>query len=379
MSRFYSSRLFYKTTFLLAGSLLSSSSLYAADSAIRIKCKNAGPETKIYINNEYKGTCPGVDAFLDAGKIDIRAHKVDGDYEQLFNRQIELIKGVPQRISVVLGKSQLTREATERRAEEERKRKAEEELRLRGVVEMDLKAARNGDLRAMEKMVQYYTKGEGVAKNTKKAAYWQSKVTEIQFQKELKAAKAGDKKSIKLLVQRYETGNGVKQSQKEADFWENELERIEAQKELKQARSGDIMAMNAMVSRYALGKGVEKDAEQSRYWKEQADNKKAEKEKARRKAVAQSKMDKINYAYFTTDLFKDKKVGSFQSTSMLPTAIVMDIISTPFNITEHISLSTDLAAHPSAWAKPDSMVAKAYLQQQSRPKVQDDKLFAAAK
>lgn len=351
--------------------LLMSGAANAGYSAVRVKCDGYDTETKIFINNKYKGKCPKVDIWHPAGKVTLRAQKqIDDEHEQVFIEQLELVEGVPQRIEVELGATQLTAKA-------KRARQLEAEKRERLAAQADLKAARAGDLAAMAKIAERYTDGAGIAKSLSKAEYWQKKRESVLAEADLKAAKTGDMAAMRAMVLRFQKGKGVRQSDKQAQLWRDNIQASLAQKDLASAKSGNIKAMKAVSQRYQTGKGLEPSTDQAQYWLRKAEETEQQKVAAAERRKIQKKIDKINYTYAIESLFTDKEIGVFGSTTMAPTATLIDVISTPFNATEQANLSKQLASRPSAWAKPDSMMAKAYQQQQTRIEESKDPLLAA--
>ena len=359
--------------------MLISGVAHAGYSAIRVKCDESDTETKIYINNKYKGKCPQVDAALPAGKITLRAQKqVDDEHEQVFVEQLELVAGVPQRINVALGPTQLTASA-----KKARQQAAERRERLEA--QADLKAARAGDVAAMARMTEHYTIGAGIAKSKTKAKYWEKKRESVLAQADLAAAKAGDMDAMHVMVHRYKAGKGVTNSTKHADLWSKNIVAAEAQAELASAKAGNIKAMKAVSQRYQTGNGLEQSTDQAQYWLQKVDEAEQQQLAAAKRREIQKEIDDITYLdTFGLGKSLNESIDGQNVTQVLLTGVpsilvisATDIISTPIKLIRQAYLSQQLAARPSTWAKPDSMMAKAYQQQVIRSEEPKDPLLAA--
>ncbi|WP_064604730.1 tetratricopeptide repeat protein [Photobacterium sp. J15] len=366
-----------RSLFLLSGLLIVSGTANAGYSIVRVKCDKNDTETRIFINNEYKGTCPKLDIPVKAGKSALRAQKkVDDEHEQIFVKQLNVVQGVPQRIDVVLGAVELTASA-----KKARQRAAEKQLRQ--AAQADLIAARSGDVDAMAQMVQRYTVGEGIAKNLNKARYWQQKRESVLAEMDLAAAKAGNITAMTKLVKRYEEGKGVAQSDEQAQLWRKNIESANAQAELTSAKAGNVKAMESVSKRYKTGKGFEQSTEQAQYWQEKIDEVKQQKVAQAKRKEIRKEIDGISYTRFLEGGMEiiSEEENPFAITLGGPlvsaSSTLLDVISTPINMTRQVYLSEQLAAHASAWAKPDSMMAKAYQQQQIRNEQSDDPLLAS--
>ncbi|WP_299021883.1 hypothetical protein [uncultured Photobacterium sp.] len=57
-----------RSLFLLSGLLMVSGTASAGYSVVRVKCDKNDTETRIFINNEYKGKCPKLDDSLLASR-----------------------------------------------------------------------------------------------------------------------------------------------------------------------------------------------------------------------------------------------------------------------------------------------------------------------
>ncbi|MGF1761327.1 hypothetical protein L4D76_26115 [Photobacterium sagamiensis] len=352
---------------------------YAGYSAVRVKCDENDTKTKIFINNKYKGECPKVDTIVPAGKITLRAQKqVDNEHEQVFVKQLDIVEGEPQRVNVELGPTQLTASA-----KREREQAAEKREKL--AVKTELTAARDGDVVAMEKMAQRYVSGAGVAKSKAKADYWQQKRESVMAQADLASAKAGDIAAMNAMVQHYQQGKGVSKSAKQAQLWTDNIEAAQAQVDLASAKAGNTKAMKAVSQRYQTGKGLEQSTDQAQYWLQKVDETANLKLAEAKRREVQKEIDDISYIDSTglgswaLDTVDGQNVTEVFLTG-LPALTIMtafDVISTPINLSRQAYLSQQLAARPSTWAKPDSMMAKAYQQQQIRIEKSEEPLLAA--
>ena len=145
-----------KVTYAAGLLVLLSSFLANAESIVRIKCDDQNADAEIYINGKFMGNCP-LDVPAADGMVNLRARKLvnNGDYEQLFEKELRVVDGVAQRVEVNLSEPQLTSEAKRRRDVAEASAK--------------LQAAEAGDIDAMERVAEYFESGIGVSKNTAKA------------------------------------------------------------------------------------------------------------------------------------------------------------------------------------------------------------------
>jgi TPR repeat protein len=297
----------------------------SADSFLRIKCYDNDIGANVYINNKLVGACP-VDAPSPAGMVQLRAHKmVDNDYEQVFENQVKVIDGVPQKIEITLSAPQITAEARHRNEVAEAKKQ--------------LNAAQVGDIAAMEKVAKYYDAGIGVEKDSGKAKYWHDKAT------------------ASLVAAR------------------NKAETEAAQVQLRGAEAGNVADMEGMASRYGTGTGVVKDSVMAQNWHAKAEAEKQKNIAMEKERRRQAEIDKISFVEFTADIAFDKPAGGNGGNQRMsevfgpayytsyPTSLVdgtiFDLTSAPTKSTRLYELKTEATIHPSAWGKPESMIARA--------------------
>ncbi len=303
-----------------------------------------------------------MDLFLPAGKqLTLRAHKMpDKDHEQIFSTQFTLIADVAKRIDVRLSQPQLT--PTAQKAHDLKvalqKEQAAKEARQRemAAAQKDLLAAQGGDITAMAVMAQRYETGKGVQKDPAKARSWHTKIDQIHAEKaanaDLKSAQAGDTKSMQSMVRRYKHGEGVQKNSAQAKAWQLKINAIE--EKIKQ----DTIARNKR-----------QDA-------------------ARKRAQLQTEKDAISYRKnqkaFDDWIGNRGASGPLEAlatvTISLPAiagALLMDTVSSPTRVSESMKISKKLNAHASAWAKPNSMMAKAYRQQQASSTVNETLILAS--
>lgn len=170
-----------------------------SDSLIRVKCDDdAG--ASVYINGKFVGECP-VDAPAPAGTVNLRVRSENGDYEKIFEKQLRVIDGVPQRVEVTLPAPQLTAKAI-----------AAQSGKL-------LKAAESGDIDAMQKVSQFYEDGIGLEKNPVKAKHWREKAETAKAKEILELANGGNVAAMEDMSNRYKTGLGVAKSASLAKSW----------------------------------------------------------------------------------------------------------------------------------------------------------------
>jgi hypothetical protein len=317
----------------------------SADSILRIKCDDQDVGAEVFINTKFVGSCP-LDVPVREGLVQVQARKiVNGDYEQLFEKQLRVVDGVAQKIELAMSAPQLTAEAKHKQetaatAAQQQKEIAEAAFQLR--------AAEAGAPSAMRKIADYYDAGMGVKQDPAKAAAWRTKAEAAAEQAQLHAE----------------------------------------QEQLLAAQAGNIEAMLDVALRYDAGLGLQIDHAQAQYWREKADTTKHEKiaqEKAREK---QEKLDRIEFFHLTTvavnvlNPAKDPDRGPVAWT-FAPTvaaistlmALPMDLCQAPTNSTELVSIRQEAALRPSSWAKPDSMIAQASRQQTTTSAT--EKLIAA--
>ena len=143
--------------------------------------------------------------------------------------------------------------------------------------------------------------------------------------------------------------------------------------------------MKAVSHRYQTGKGLEQSTDQAQYWLQKVDETENLKLAEAKRREVQKEIDDISYIDNTglggwvLETVDGQNVTEVFLTG-LPGLTVMtafDVISTPINLTRQAYLSQQLAARPSTWAKPDSMMAKAYQQQQIRIEKSEEPLLAA--
>ncbi|NTV51021.1 MAG: PEGA domain-containing protein [Geobacteraceae bacterium] len=290
-----------------------------SDSIVRVQCEEEDSGAEIYINGNFVGECP-VDAPVKAGKAQLRARKiVRDDYEKVFEKQLRVVDGVAQRVEIMLSAPQLTAAAS-------------------------------------------------------------SKIKTAETTALLADAEAGDIEAMKKLAQRYDAGVGTKKDPAKAEYWRNEAEAATAQKQLRAAEAGNIEAMLDMAARYDTGAGVKKDHSQAALWRNKADA--AKLEKAAQEELAKSKEKEIsrqrrvdaaapfkNVSGYFKLLSNPNKGEAFtnavSSPLFLPVSTIADLTELPTKLTDSAKIQSEAAVRPSTWGKPDSMIARASLQQKT--------------
>jgi hypothetical protein len=288
--------------------MIVSASAYA-DSFLRVKCDDKDIGAEVFINGKLVGNCP-VDTLVQPGTVRLSARKiVNGDYEQLFAKELRVADGAPQRVELIMSAPQLTAKA------KLQKESAEATTQLR--------AAETGDIAAMKKMADYYDAGTGVDKNPSKAKIWREKA-----------------------------------------------ETAAAQAQLRAANTGDIQAMEGMAARYESGRGVNKDNSQAQLWRDKASAAKREKVAQQQALAKQNKISSLSYTENNDKWIRANPPGPRGETlgpcttwfSGLPFATISDLISAPTKTTEVKNIQNEAALRPSTWGKPDSMIARTSLQ-----------------
>lgn len=354
-----------------------------AESVLRVYCDKFAQGAKIFINGQFKANC-SADLFLPPGDTKLRVVQVvDDEYEKVFETDLFLGDGTAQRVNVQLSAAQLTEDAVAKRtALRLQKEKAEAEAALA--------SAKAGDIDAMRAVAELYRAGKGLDKNEKQAVYWSEQATNTENQRYaetiLKNAESGDIDAMMTLSGLYEAGKGVDKNAQKAQEWQQKAESLTAEKALISAKSGNVADMRRIASFYSEGVGVQKNDEQAKFWNEKADATLAAEEKRildeQREAQRISKneniqrqIDNVSFLEYTegyitdyfTSLEEESELQAFAITSapvssVLPTVLglVNDLVSAPTKTFDLIHLKTELAARPSKFDNPDSMIAKAY-------------------
>lgn len=292
----------------------------AAASLIRVKCDAADAGAHVFANGELKGGCP-VDVSVEAGAVQIRVQRINGDYGQFFEKMLLVVDGVPQRVDVTLSASRLTAEGKRRQEVEE--------------AERQLKAAESGDVDAMDIIAGYYAIGLGVEKDSEKAAAWRAKRT---VAREKVAA--------------------------------TELESAKVR-----AAAGEVSAMQELAARYESGIGVARDMAQAREWRAKAEVAEREERMRQEQVVREAREHNRQLRVASIEFFQETKSGikllgpesdvpsrivfTAISPIVLPVSAMVDLTHGPGNSTKVVKIRSEAAMHPSAWGNPNSMVARA--------------------
>lgn len=318
-----------------------------AGSVVRIVCEDEDLGSEVFINDRFAGECP-VDAQVAAGTAVIRARKrVSQEYEKVFEKRMRIGEGTAQRVELVMSEPRMTAEA-----------KAGKETAAAAAI---LKQAEAGDVAAMGKAAELYDNGRGVAKDPVAASMWRFKAEKAGMRAELSAAEAGDVKAMNGMADRYEQGVGVDKDPVLAGAWRQRA--VLKQKQDEEAR------------RQAQARAVE--AKRQAAARAEAE----ERERAAREAAESNRRKLEEFSFFRTtkDFFKgvnekviqnktapgDPPLASNLTTLTLggPGATVLvlfsDTVGAPSATTELIKLKREAALRAAAWAKPDSMIAKA--------------------
>lgn len=322
---------------LLFSALTIVSDICSAEAVVRIYCDEKDIGTKIFINNQEKGGCDDT-LFLSPGRKKLRAIKaVNTEYEQIFEQDFNLFDGAVKRIDISLSKPKLTevaRKARQLMAQQEEERSARSALQT----------AQAGNIKAMEAVAQRYATGKGLQQNSERAQFWRKTAKEErakdQFRAKLKTANSGDIRAMETVAHYYETGNGVERNNIEAHRWQQNASTAKQEK------------INQEITQR------KREAEE----RERA-------EKATRRAELNRELEDFSFFPDSSSLFdpnhQNSKGSSIVNTFTLPILLVSDTISLPSKTTQYQKLKSKRASLPSKWAKPNSMIAKAYLQKKS--------------
>jgi hypothetical protein len=289
----------------------------SADSMLRIKCDDQDVGAEVFINTKFVGSCP-LDVPVREGVVVIQARKItNGEYEQLFEKQLRVVDDVVQKIELVMSAPQLTAEAK---------------------LKKDTAAA---------------------------AAQSQREITEATTQ--LRAAEAGDVAAMRKIADYYDAGMGIKKDPAKAATWRTKAEATAVQGLLREAQLGNDRAMSELVQRYEAGNGVTKDPAQAQYWRDKLTESKRAQVAAAKEADKQSRIAQINWmpnmTHVMENIVKDDASVALTSAPTIFVASAMDIVTTPFNLTNMQMIKNEAAVRPAAWGNPDSMIAKASRQQ----------------
>lgn len=352
---------------LITGALLMTGTAVMAESALRVYCEGAAEGSKIYVNGQFKAECPS-DIFIPAGDIKLRVVKaVDSEYERVFEKSFYLADNSAKKIKVHLSGPQLSEAAIKAR-----------ELKEQEIARAALERAKKGNINAMREVAAYYEQGKGVLKSSENANYWKKQAIAADqhalAMQTLEEAKTGNVEAMFEMANFYEKGKGVKADAKEAALWKKKYYDIKAEIALSAARDGDIEAMREISEYYAEGKGVEKNLTESAMWAQKADKvEAADAEKARQDRInrdAQAELDEINffertqkaavYMQFGWDNELKMNTPFTATTTLVPWAIVSDLITAPTKSAQVALIKRRMASRPATYGKPDSMIAQAY-------------------
>lgn len=275
-------------------------SMAQADSLLRVTCAEEDTDAVVSIDSDAIGNCPTLTS-MPPGTYKVRVSKtLSGDREQIFEKQVTLVEGRPQSIDAELSAPQLTASGAL--------------AKLRAHAAQVMASAQNGDVAAMNTLASLYDTGEGVEKDSAKAAQWRSKAVKTQF------------------------------NAQQADFLNT----------LQQAQSGDASAMYTVANLYDAGTGVVKDTSQAAIW--------------RQKAAAKGRDERLENAGFFTEVrrYNFSDPGMFScSTVFVPISLLIGVTESPSVTSKQIKIRSEAVMRPSAWGKPDSMIARAALLRES--------------
>lgn len=362
-----------KKIFLIGGffGFVMSFGAYAADGLVRITCDDADAGAEVTIDGKVFGKCSSdsFTAFVTEGEHQLRVRKSKNfDEEQVFESKIVVDERVPVRLSVSLSAPRLTTDA----------------LRRRNIAEANaqIKGAENGDVISMRKLADYYDAGMGVEKNASKAKEWRAKALEqerlkvegqykAEFQEQLALANSGNVGAMKKVAEYYGAGRGVGKNSVKSVAWLDAATQATFDASLHRAEAGDIAAMKVVAGWYGNSTWKGADASKEKYWNEKIDvtnNERLAQEKALK---IQAKLKDLRFFNVTSVMLNPntrmndgrlaKEAPFFMSGvyTSAPIWTVVDLMSLPFLATKRQMIKNEAAMRPSAWAKPDSMMARA--------------------
>lgn len=286
-----------------------------ADSIIRVKCDDKDAGAEVFLDGKSVGNCPLDVPVQKEGQVKLSARKmVNADYEQLFEKWLNMVDGVPQRVQLVMSAAQITADAARRK--------------LVAEANAQLYQAERGDADAMEAVAKLYDIGRGIEMDGAKAKAWRVKAEESRARIALVRAEIGNVDAMDNIAERYQTGKGVAQDAAKAQIWRDKA--TEAKQVAKLAA-------------------------------EAAERERVAQEKAR---IKEQKLNNTPFFKYLRELVEtNKNEDAFGLSTVFvtggPIMLVSDIISAPIVTSQRQFIQMDAYYRPSTWAKPDSMIARA--------------------
>lgn len=303
--------------------LLSVSAIAWAEgmAGLQLVCLDDNSGAKIFVDGSPKGVCEegSMRLFVESGKHKLLAEKPEGDDQiRRFTVNLDLYDGEIKRITVNLGKAELTPEGKIR---QQARQAAADMVAKQEALRKDVEGANAGDIASIENMIRRYQTGDMVAKDEKRVANLQQYLQE--------------KKQENVL---------------------NEVRAVQAS-----AEAGNLSSIQKMIGFYQNGYGVEKDPEMVKYWEAKVENNKKTK-------IIEKKIKDIDYFFVykkigvATMQEMDESMVIFGSITLplFVASTVTDLVIMPFKAARYTYLKKQLKAHAAYFAEPDSLMATYY-------------------
>ncbi len=170
----------------------------------------------------------------------------------------------------------------------------------------------------------------------------------------LTLAQSGDVEAMTTMSKLYYYGEGVERSPANAKIWGekaiDQRKKQEFELQLRNAMAGNKDSMLTVAALYDQGEGVEKDPVQAISWRQRSHALEVEEQLNNHQFFSTTKA-----AAASTDGTITAATGF---TTLAPLMILSDVIASPTVTTEREAIKNSAVLRPSAWAKPDSMIAK---------------------
>ena len=337
----------FKTALLYSAVALSAlPQLAQAATVLRLRCEGSNMGAQVFVNDQPKGECHSdeqLNLLLEPGTFNIRAVKPAGvDQERVWERRVAVADGVVSRMDIELSAPRLTKEAVRARAVR--------------AAQASLAAAERGDIAAMDDVANRLQTGEGLTVNAADAERWRNRAEAARGQAALKAAEGGDVVAMRELVSRYTNGNGLAKNPGQAAAWQARIPEAENKERLRLAeleRQRQAKAAAEERQRQAAIRAAETSA---------------------KRAALQARKDEVKYFPTTMkemeshnrQMQKDFLFGFASSLTASPSIVASFLFEAatvaPSATMEIKRIDKELDALPTAWAKPDTLVARALAQ-----------------
>jgi hypothetical protein len=335
----------FKTALMSSAiALITLPQLAQAVTVLRVRCEGVNVGAQVFVNEQRRGECTAekpLDLLLEPGPIQIRAVKAVGaEQERVWERGLSVEEGSVNRLDIELSEPRLSKAALQARAVR--------------AAQKALAGAERGDVAAMDELADRLQAGDGLPADAAQAQQWRAKAEAVRGQAALTAAQAGDVQAMRDVVARYTNGAGLPRSAEQAAAWQARIPEAENKERMRLAE-------------LARQQQAQAEAEER---ERQAVRRKAEIDARRAALVAQ----RSQVEYFPTtkkemgghyrQMQKDFLFGFASSLTASPFIVLSFLFEAatvaPSATLELKRIDEEIDALPTAWAKPDSMVARAF-------------------